>query len=164
MVGSIEYRKGCHNIGQSLDYLPKNYHLCLVGKLPPIIGIPYLKEIIRMNKTRIHYLGYLSTNDYMSIFEMVDIYVSASLYEACQLTPLEALTFEKKVVTSLAGAIPDFLSKEYPFFIKSTKPAEIAKVILKASESEDLLFKQFISYPKSWEEIGKKIADAYLTM
>ncbi|UYP48009.1 hypothetical protein NEF87_004294 [Candidatus Lokiarchaeum ossiferum] len=161
MVGTIEYRKGTLSVAQSLEYLPPNFHLLLVGKSQPIIGIPYLKKVLKINRKKIHYLGYLQKQQYLSVLEMADIYISASNYEACQLVPLDALFLRKKVVTTTAGAIPDFLSKDYPYFLKSNDPSEISKIILKARLSNQYESSFIKSYPKTWKVIGEEISKIY---
>jgi glycosyltransferase involved in cell wall biosynthesis len=80
MVGSIEYRKGSLNVALSLNYLPKNFQLLLVGKPQPIIGIPYLKKVLKLNRNRIHYLGYLQKSDYFSVLDKADIYIYQQVF------------------------------------------------------------------------------------
>lgn len=162
MVGSIEYRKGTLNVALSLKYLPEKFHLLLVGSPQPILGIPYLKRVLNIDRNRIHYLGYLETKDLTLILNKADIYISASISEACQLAPLDALMMQKKIIVSPVGAIPDFFSLKYPLLIKKNNPREIANLILKASETErinDLKGKLSL---KSWEEIGKELNLMYL--
>lgn len=160
IAGSIEYNKGSLNVALSLNYLPKNYHLLIAGKPQPIIGIPYLKKVLSQNKKRIHYLGYLQKEDYFSILNKADIYISASLFEACQLAPLEALMMKKKIIVSLSGAVPEFFSLDYPFLIKENQPYEIADLVLKLSKSKNIIPKGIISL-KPWREIGKHLNDMY---
>lgn len=161
VVGSIEHRKGTLNVALSLKYLPRKFHLLVVGNPQAIIGLSYLKKVLNVDRDRIHYLGYLKNNDYFSVLDEADIYISASISEACQLAPLEALMMEKKVIITPVGAIPDFFPLNYPLLIKKNNPREIANVILKASRTEKIKELNGKLSPETWEEIGKDLKKMY---
>jgi hypothetical protein len=155
-AGSIECRKGSLNIALSLNYLPKNFHLIIVGNPQPIFGLPYLKKILTLNRKRIHYVGYLQKKEYFTILSKADIFIGASKFESYHLTPLEALMMHKKLVATPVGVLPEYLSLDYPFLIRTNEPSEIAELILKAYNSELLLVpNDNSSLILSWKDFGK---------
>lgn len=159
IVGTIQLRKGTLKVAETLKFLPENYHLFIVGKPTPILGLPYLKKILKIDNKRIHYLGYVQKKLYFKILSEIDIILSASLYEGCQLVPLDALIQGKTVITTLAGSIKDFFPKDYPFFILNDNPREISKLIQKANNSNQ--FNLNLKKPFTWEEVGIKIGKMY---
>lgn len=68
---------------------------------------------------------------------------------------------KKNIIVSPAGAIPEFLSLDYPFLIKKNQPSEIADLVLKLSKSEKIIIPKGIYSLKSWKEIGKDLSDMY---
>jgi glycosyltransferase involved in cell wall biosynthesis len=160
MLGKVEYRKGVHLVAKAMQSLPEDYHLYIVGKIVPIFGLNYLKNLCSLSN-QIHYLGYISNEQLSKLMTKMDCFISASYYEACQLSPLEAISNQLNVIATKAGAILDIFKKEYPLLINSYYSEEIANKILKSFDIDLDEKKYLIGNFKSWKETSDEIYKFY---
>lgn len=165
MVGTITYRKGVHFLKNTLESLPSNYHLVLLGSIPKYVGYQYLKFILKGKcSDRIHYLGYQSPDIVRAVLTASDCFLSLSISEACQLSPLEAILTETPVIITKCGAAVDFFGPKYEFLLPiKPKVHMIREKIIQAIEtlkiSNHLRTKFF-----SWNEIALMLKDAYFSI
>ena len=163
MLGSIEYNKGIHRVVEALRYLPPNFHLILIGSHAPLIGCQYLRALLRNpQKSRIHHLGKVDHSKIYPLLSLADCYVSSSISEACQLTPIEAVMANVPVVLNRVGAAEDLFGVDYPLFFSETSTSDLAEKILQAVNSQSKL-RNSSSYCTflSWKQVGKLIVEAY---
>jgi len=86
-AGRLSKEKGIEILLESASQLPNNYHLLIAGSGP-------LEEKVRRlsdEKTNIHYLGYQSKQNMLSLIRGSDLLIQPSLEEGISSTLLEAM-------------------------------------------------------------------------
>ena len=86
-AGRLSKEKGIEILLESASQLPNNYHLLIAGSGP-------LEEKVRRlsdEKTNIHYLGYQSKQNVLSLIRGSDLLIQPSLEEGMSSTLLEAM-------------------------------------------------------------------------
>ncbi|MFX0140142.1 MAG: glycosyltransferase family 4 protein [Candidatus Hodarchaeota archaeon] len=159
-VGLINRRKGIHFLIESLNYLPSNIHLILVGVPLPLVGKTYLKKILSGKYSgRIHFLGFQPKYVVYRLMMISDCYVSSSVSEACQLTPIEAYNSGLPIVITDVGAARDFFGTNYKYLVKPFSSKDLANKIIQALE--DPQRKNLDVRIPRWEEVGQRLLAFY---
>lgn len=108
-VGSVEPRKNLIGLLKAYeilnDELKKNYHLVLAGFKG--WNNTEIMSIIEQNKEYIHYLGYLSDDELVEVYNRSSLFVYPSFYEGFGLPPLEAMACGTPVITSNVSSMPE---------------------------------------------------------
>ncbi len=114
-VGDINYNKNLPKLIQAFSYLPKPYHLVMVGRSLTNTAIPEGKELDIAIQTsgirdRIHLLTGVPRDpaeDLAAIFTMASVYVQPSLYEGFGLSVLDALQCGTPVVAAKTSSLTE---------------------------------------------------------
>ncbi|BAF70492.1 glycosyltransferase family 4 protein [Nitratiruptor sp. SB155-2] len=106
-VGSIEPRKNLLNLLKAYMKLPeplkKRYPLVLAG----FKGWEN-KEIMQIiEQENIRYLGYVSENDLVGLYNLASVFVYPSFYEGFGLPPLEAMSCQTATIVSDVASLPE---------------------------------------------------------
>jgi glycosyltransferase involved in cell wall biosynthesis len=128
-VGFISERKNQKYLVEVMKYLPKNYHLNIIGS--PIYK-EYQESLPKL--PNVHFLGQIPFDNLAKILEEQHIFVSASLEEAFSLVVIEALAAGKPVVGLENDTMNRLITKSNNNGVnlaQSTHPKEFAKEILK---------------------------------
>lgn len=108
-VGSIEPRKNLLGLLKAYDSLGKaikeEYKLVLVG----FKGWHNkdIMDIVNNNKANIHYLGFVSDEELVKLYNLASLFVFPSFYEGFGLPPLEAMACGTPVITSDTTSMPE---------------------------------------------------------
>jgi glycosyltransferase involved in cell wall biosynthesis len=159
MVGNIEYRKGIHLVAEALKFLPSQYKLLLAGNVS-FINRSYFQDFYNSkNRNRIFFLGYLSKKEMEKAYEISSIFISASLFEACQLSPLESLNYNIPIIATNNGYVPEILKFCSQFRIKKGDPETIANKIIEITNKKEINIK--LNGIFNWDEIVTKLDEFY---
>ena len=161
-VGSIEPRKNLLGLLQAYNLLDKtlkeSYHLVLAG----FKGWENkeIMELIELNKSHIHYLGFLSDEDLVKTYNLASLFVFPSFYEGFGLPVLEAMACGTPVVCSDYSSLPevggDAVVYCNPKSIEDIK--EKMEYVLKDATPQDKMQKAGIKRAKNftWEKSAKE--------
>lgn len=103
-VGNFLPHKNISRVIQSLDSLPEDVHLVLVGKETWWDG---WKEEVQKRKNRVTVCGKVSQEELIWLYQNAEALVHPSYYEGFGLTPLEAMSAGCPVVVSKAASLPE---------------------------------------------------------
>ncbi len=108
-VGSIEPRKNLIGLLKAYNNLDneikKQYHLVLAGFKG--WNNDEIMRLINANNNYIHYLGYVSDEDLVKVYNHASLFVYPSFYEGFGIPPLEAMACGTPVVTSNVSSLPE---------------------------------------------------------
>ena len=108
-VGSIEPRKNLLGLLEAYNRLSSNikskYHLVLAGFKG--WNNDEIMAIIEQNKEYIHYLGYVSDDELVKVYNLAMLFVYPSFYEGFGLPVLEAMACGTPVICSNTSSIPE---------------------------------------------------------
>lgn len=122
-VGRLVEAKGYRHLIKALSRLGEHVH-CL------IIGDGYLKSELTMQITqlgmekRVHLLGYQEPETVLTLVEIADIYVMASVTEGTPLALLEAGALAKPIVCTDVGGIPEIFHHQQQAVIVAAGDAQ----------------------------------------
>jgi glycosyltransferase involved in cell wall biosynthesis len=85
----------------------------------------------------VHFSGYLSENELISVYQSASMFIFPSLYEGFGLPPLEAMASGVPVVSSNASAMPEILG-DAALFVEPLDDVMMCEQMLKLAESETL--------------------------
>ncbi|MBU1446043.1 glycosyltransferase family 4 protein [Patescibacteria group bacterium] len=167
-AGTLEPRKNITSLikafAQITEKFPK-YKLLIVGKKGW-----YYDKIFKTVKTlaleeKVVFLGYVSDEDLVALYNLATIFVYPSLYEGFGIPPIEAMQCGCPVITSNTSSLPEVVSDA----ALQVEPNNIEKL---AFEIESLLkdnklrqkliargFKQAMKF--SWEKSAKKALELF---
>lgn len=103
-VGNLAPHKNICNLIRSLDYLPSDVHLILVGKESKWIE---WKNEVQKRKERITVCGKVKHETLVWLYQNAVMLVHPSLYEGFGFTPLEAMSAGCPVVSSNIASLPE---------------------------------------------------------
>lgn len=106
-VGTIEERKNLMLLVKSIQQLPKDIELVVVG-----LPTPYadkVKEYILKNKLidRVHFLENVPFNDLPKIYQLADLFVYPSYFEGFGIPILEALNMGVPVIATTGSCLEE---------------------------------------------------------
>jgi glycosyltransferase involved in cell wall biosynthesis len=118
-------------------------------------------------KQRVHFLGYLSDNNFSAVFQGCRFLIFPSLYEGFGVPLLEAFLLGKPVLCSNVGSLPEIGGKAACYF-DPRKPLEIVKSIeqlinnpSKVTELINCGFEQVKKFNK--ENMGRRYMEIFST-
>lgn len=160
------------DIIESLQYLPKNVKLVVLGQGPLEtelkcqalrLGLNYTDEPPVNPGNRVHFTGYISYPEIPKYLAVSDIFVRPSLSEGMGVSFLEAMAAGLPVITTSVGGIPDFLKDgETGLFCEVKNPKSIAQKVekyLKDAESREYIVKKARAMVKDRYQWEKIVAD-----
>ncbi len=132
-TGFINARKNQKFLIETMQFLPANYHLTLIG---PVLDKNYQKILELMKKEKklknISFTGKVPQSDIPKFMEKAHVFVSASKMEVQSLVILEALASGTPVVGLSNETMDELINdKNGKWLHKNTKPKQFANEILK---------------------------------
>lgn len=171
-VGDATWNK---NLPRLIQAIKKTHApLVMVGKALVEKNIdqtnPWNQDLIQIRnlihgEKKIITLGFIPTEDLVSLYNLATIFVMPSIYEGFGLPILEAMSCGCPVVTSKEGSIPE-IAKEAVFYIDAFDITNIADGIVKVFENkviqENLIEKGFQQVKKfSWKKTAENTIKTY---
>ena len=104
-AGRLSKEKGIEILLETAPHLPDNYHLLIAGSGP-------LEEKVRNladKKTNVHYLGYQSKQNLLSLIQGSDLLIQPSLEEGISSTLLEAMACGTCILASNIEGISEII-------------------------------------------------------
>jgi len=131
---------------------------------------PWNKDLVEIedltrNSSQIHKLGFVPTDDLVTIYNMATVFVMPSLYEGFGLPILEAMISGCPVITSKEGSLPEVVG-EAAYYVNAYSEKDIADGITKVFSDNDLqkslVEKGLIQAKKfNWEKTAKETMNVY---
>lgn len=167
-IGRMEPRKGIPVLIESFKVLSEKYdnvRLILVGRGMNKVADLQMRETV---KNRIKTYDHLTNSDLRAIYNVCDIYVSASLLEGFGLTVLEAMAAGKPVVAANSGSIPEFVTDgSSGRLVRPNSPAAICEAVSFLIENERLrqeigkYNQEYATSHFTWKTATIKTVEAY---
>lgn len=117
-VGNLAFRKGYHTLLDGAELLKdhQDLHFIIVGKTLNILFSSYRKalenRIVHKRIKNFHLLGFVSSELLHNLYSHADVYISASISEACNLSLLDAASYRIPIIASDVGAAKDLFENE----------------------------------------------------
>jgi glycosyltransferase involved in cell wall biosynthesis len=122
-------KNGVDDLIKSLQFLPDNFRLKIVGTGPDESKLKVLVDELGLGK-RIEFVGLVTPNKIFDYLIGADIFVRPSLSEGLGNSFLEAMAVGLPVIGTPVGGIPDFLKENVTgWFCELRKPESIAEKI-----------------------------------
>lgn len=148
-------KNGVGDIISSLQFLPKNVKLLVLGQGPLEnelkcqalkLGLNYTDEPPVNPGNRVHFAGYVEHRDMPPYLAMSDVFVRPSISEGLGISFLEAMAAGVPVIATAVGGIPDFLKEGVTgLFAEVRNPKSIAGQV-----------ERYLNDPKLREAVVKK--------
>jgi len=160
-VGSIEPRKNLLNLLKAYHLLSNsikhNYPLVLVG-FKGWENTEIMQEIEK-DKEHIKYLGYLSDEELVHVYNLATLFIYPSLYEGFGIPPLEAMACQTPVIASNVSSIPEVCA-DAAMYIDPTDPHDIANkitLVLTDTNKRESLTKKGLAHSQkfTWDKAAK---------
>lgn len=133
-VGNLAPHKNICHLIRSLDFLPSDVHLVLVGRETKWLD---WKLEVQKRKDRVTICGNVSQNELAWLYQNAVMLVHPSLYEGFGFTPLEAMSANCPVVASKVASLPEVCGNAV-IYINPYSIEDIARGILSVWENEKL--------------------------
>lgn len=165
-AGRLSKEKGIDSLIQIGLNLPDDIHLLVVG-----IGSEEenIKELIE-KKHNIHFLGFQSRENTISLIRGSDILLSPSLMEGISTTILEGMACKTAIIASDLGGNKELIENNISgYLLDPTKPTKFIQKILELFSNFELknsftekAFESVQNY--DWKKIGKEYLNLYNSM
>lgn len=166
-VGTIEPRKNILRLLKAFDKIRNqvDLKLVIVGK----IGWKYKEVLSLLNKSSLKknviYLGLVTKQDLLMLYNAAEVFVYPSLYEGFGLPIVEAMGCKTPVITSDTSSLIE-IAKDCALCVNPTNEEEIEKAILSIIDNPqlkaDLISKGLVRAQNfSWDSTSQKILDCY---
>ena len=162
-AGRLSKEKGIDTLLDVAENLPTKYNLLIVG-----IG-PDEKKIRNVvnSKTNVHYLGYKSKEDTISLIRGSDLLVQPSIMEGISSTLLEAMGCGTCIIASNVGGNTEILDNDKTGILIEPNNAEkllnTISDLLTDNEKRAMMategLKTVVKY--DWKQVGKLYLDTY---
>jgi len=160
-VGRIEEHKNIHYIIKSLQYLPDNYILLIIGDGKYKNNLFQLINKLNLNR-RIYFIPFVEENELYRWYKSCKLFINLSKLESFGLTVIEALAAKKHVLTSKNSALEDFKYLPNVTNIDTTiSSQELASIII--NKSTEKINKININ-KYSWNNVANNIMQIYNNM
>jgi glycosyltransferase involved in cell wall biosynthesis len=162
-AGRLSKEKGVETLLETALQLPDNYHLLIAGSGP-------LEGKIRdldAKKTNVHYLGYQSKPNVLSLIHSSDLLIQPSLVEGMSSTLLEAMGCGTCILASNIEGISEIVENEKTgVLVEPNNSGELLSKILELlpkKEKRSRMAKEGLQIVKQydWKEVGKLYMDIY---
>lgn len=135
-VGNLAPHKNICHLIRSLDLVPPDVHLVLVGKESEWDA---WKSEVRKRPGRVTVCGKVDQKTLVSLYQHAELLIHPSYYEGFGLTPLEAMSAGCPVVVSRAASLPEVCG-DAVIYVDPSCVKSIAKGILSVWGNEALKF------------------------
>ena len=162
-AGRLSKEKGIDTLLDTAKRLPPEYHLLIAG-----IG-PEEEKVrdIANSKTNVHYLGYQSKQNTISLIRGSDLLIQPSIMEGTSSTLLEAMGCGTCIIASNVGGNTEILDNDKTGILIEPNNAEkfLNKIsdLLTDNERRSMMtaesLKAVVKY--DWEQVGKIYLDVY---
>ena len=162
-AGRLSKEKGVETLLETALQLPDNYHLLIAGSGP-------LEGKIRdlaAKKTNVHYLGYQSKPNVLSLIHSSDLLIQPSLAEGMSSTLLEAMGCGTCILASNIEGISEIVENEKTgVLVEPNNSSELLSKILELlpkKEKRLRMAKEGLQIVKQydWKEVGKLYLNIY---
>jgi glycosyltransferase involved in cell wall biosynthesis len=162
-AGRLSKEKGIDTLLDTAKRLPPEYHLLIAG-----IG-PEEEKVrdIANSKTNVHYLGYQSKQNTISLIRGSDLLIQPSLMEGTSSTLLEAMGCETCIIASNVGGNTEIIENNKTGVL--IEPNNVEKLLDKISDlliEKEKRFMMTVAALKTvvkydWKQVGKLYLDIY---
>jgi glycosyltransferase involved in cell wall biosynthesis len=139
-LGTIEPRKNLPTLLGAFSHLVNNgfsYDLAVVGQVGWMHEeVDNLVEKLDLNQ-RIHFTGYLPTEDLPAIYNLADAFIYPSVYEGFGIPPLEAMACGTPVITTKSSSMMEIVG-DAGILVDPINEETLADAILTLSEDKEL--------------------------
>jgi len=165
-AGRLSKEKGVETLVKAAAQLPDNYHLLIAGSGP-------LERKVRdlaSKKPNVHYLGYKSKQDVLSLIHSSDLLIQPSLEEGMSSTLLEAMGCGTCILASNIEGISEIVENEKTgVLVEPNNSDELLNKILELlpeKEKRLMMVKEGLQIVKQydWKEVGKLYLDTYQSL
>jgi len=162
-AGRLSKEKGVDILLQLAKVLPSKYNLIILGSGTEENNV----RNVANSKTNVHYLGYQSKQDTISLIRGSDLLVQPSLMEGLSSTLLEAMSCETCVVASDVGGNSEIIENDKTgMLIKHNNHKELLDVILDLMKNNEKRSKLAAAGLKAtdkynWKRVGQLYLDVY---
>ena len=162
-AGRLSKEKGVETLIETAEQLPNNYNLLIAGSGP----LEGKVEDLSSKKTNVHYLGYQSKPDVLSLIHSSDLLIQPSLEEGMSSTLLEAMGCGTCILGSNIEGISEIIENEKTgMLVEPNNSNELLNEILyllPKKEKRLRMAKEGLKIVKryDWKEVGKLYLDTY---
>lgn len=162
-AGRLSKEKGVDILLQLAKVLPSKYNLIILGSGTEENNV----RNVANSKTNVHYLGYQSKQDTISLIRGSDLLVQPSLMEGLSSTLLEAMSCETCVIASDVGGNSEIIENDKTgMLIKHNNHKELLDVILDLMKNNEKRSKLAAAGLKAtdkynWKRVGQLYLDVY---
>jgi glycosyltransferase involved in cell wall biosynthesis len=169
VVGSLVPHKNIKTIVAAFDLLTKsndNIHLIFAGNRGWHNDADLLIEKNKMYGDLIHILDSVTDSDLKVLYENCYCLVQASFYEGFGLPVVEALQYNKPVVSSNGGSLPE-VGGDFCLYFDPTEPIQLCQALEKLLNSDDF-YNHLVSRIKneythfSWKDSANQLLSILL--
>lgn len=134
----LTYKNAVDDIIKSLNYLPKNISLIIIGKGEQGFALQKQVKCFGLDD-RVKFLGFVKQIDLPKYFSVCDIFVRPSRSEGFGNSFIEAMASRLPVVATPVGGIVDFIDdRETGVFCSPDNPKSLAESISDLVENQSL--------------------------
>ena len=166
-VSRLVEKNGIGDIIETLQYLPENIKLLILGSGPLEKNLKLKTKNLKLDR-RVLFLGNVPNEEVPNYLAIADVFVRPSLSEGLGNSFLEAMAAGVSVVGTKVGGIPDFLRDgETGLFCEVNNPQSIAektKILINDSELRQKLVanaKKLVAEKYNWNLIAEKMRDVF---
>ena len=162
-AGRLSKEKGIDVLLNTAKRLSPEYNLLILGTGPEEEKIRNISN----SKTNVHYLGYQSKQNTISLIRGSDLLIQPSIIEGISSTILEAMGCETCIIASNVGGNPELIENNKTGVLVEPNNAEelVEKIsyLLMENEKRSVMaangLKAVVKY--DWKQIGKLYLDIY---
>jgi glycosyltransferase involved in cell wall biosynthesis len=162
-AGRLSFEKGINSLVSIAQKLPCDFHLIILGEGPEEQKIKDLEK----THENVHYLGYRSKKETISLIRGSDVIVQPSLQEGISSTLLESMACKTAIIASSVGGNNELIKNnlngitidpnETDLFVE-----QIINLFNNKQLQQSLVENAFISVQKyDWNKIGNLYLDIY---
>jgi len=165
-AGRLSKEKGIDTLLQAAKILPSKYNLIILGSGPEEDNVRNMANL----KPNVHYLGYQSKQNTISLIRGSDLLVQPSLMEGISSTILEALACETCTVSSDVGGNNEIIENDSTgILIKPNNHEELLDRISYLLKNNDKRIRMTTAGLKvvekyNWKRIGQLYLDVYASI
>ena len=162
-AGRLSKEKGIHTLLDTAKHLPAEYNLLIAGAGPEEEKV----RNVANSKTNVHYLGYQSKQNTISLIRGSDLLIQPSIMEGMSSTLLEAMGCGTCIIASNIGGNPEIIENNKTGVLIEPNNTEklldkISDLLTekeKRSKMVDEGLKTIVKY--DWKTVGKLYLDIY---
>ena len=162
-AGRLSKEKGIDTLLDVAERLPPKYNLLIVGIGP---SEEKIRNVVN-SKTNVHYLGYQSKEDTISLIRGSDLLVQPSIMEGISSTLLEAMGCGTCIIASNVGGNAEILDNDKTGILIEPNNAEklldkISDLLTKKEKRLAMAAEGLKTVTKyDWKQVGKLYLDTY---